>query len=194
VWPRPLIASFAFATANRRSIVAADIAVSPGHEGAESGGLGRAGTFGLGDTDVGVVQQPVDGGGGQGLGHQFVEAGRGADSMTLLGTGFLSGVDEAVEPFGGVLADGQHADVVELCRHSWTYADPVTTPMPLFGAGGFASVGAAVECGALGSGRHIYRPSRNASIRSGGRYLPDCGDIGVSWASARSLMARSACR
>ena len=36
--------------------------------------VGPAGT--LGDDDVGVVQEPVDGGGGQRLGHDLVEAGR----------------------------------------------------------------------------------------------------------------------
>ena len=157
---------------------------------------------------------------GSGVSGRWVEMAGFGDAATAFGLGVLvpgdaepvpgsapggepagldpvvDGADAHAEPFGGVGADGPHADVVELCRyrHSWTYADPVTMPMPLFGAGGFASVGAAVECGALGSGRHIYRLSRNASIRSGGRYLPDCGDIGVSWASARSLMARSACR
>jgi site-specific DNA recombinase len=67
----------------------------------------------VGDADVGVVQQPVDGRGGQGLGHDLVEPGRvkvaGHGQRTLL----VAGVDQAVEPFGGVLADGQHADVVD---------------------------------------------------------------------------------
>ena len=36
-------------------------------------GLGEAHAFAAGLADVGVVQQPVDGGGGQGLGHQLVE-------------------------------------------------------------------------------------------------------------------------
>jgi hypothetical protein len=42
--------------------------------------------------------------------------------------------------------------------------------------------------------RHIYSPSRKARSRSSGRYLPGSAAAGVSWASARSLMARSACR
>jgi DNA replication protein DnaC len=42
--------------------------------------------------------------------------------------------------------------------------------------------------------RHIYSPSRKARSRSGGRYLPGSAATGVSCASARSLMARSACR
>ena len=38
------------------------------------GGLGEPEAVTLGDHDVGVVQQPVDGGGGQGLGHDLVES------------------------------------------------------------------------------------------------------------------------
>ena len=40
------------------------------------GGLGEADAVAGGHDDVGVVQQPVDGGVGDGLGHEFVEAGR----------------------------------------------------------------------------------------------------------------------
>ena len=39
------------------------------------GGLGEADAVTGGEHDVGVVQQPVDGGVGDGLGHQLVEAG-----------------------------------------------------------------------------------------------------------------------
>ena len=38
-------------------------------------GLGEADAVAAGLADVGVVQEPVDGGGGQGLGHQLVEPG-----------------------------------------------------------------------------------------------------------------------
>ena len=40
-------------------------------------GLLRGGGSPVGDDEVGVVQEPVDGGGGEGLGHDGVEAGRG---------------------------------------------------------------------------------------------------------------------
>ena len=39
-------------------------------------GLGEADGLAAGLADVGVVKQPVDGGGGQRLGHQLVEPGR----------------------------------------------------------------------------------------------------------------------
>jgi len=62
-----------------------------------------------------VVHEPVDGGGGQGLGHQLVESGRvkvGAhgDASFLVG-----GVYQAVESFGGVGADREQPDVIDLC-------------------------------------------------------------------------------
>jgi hypothetical protein len=38
-------------------------------------GLGEAHAVAAGLADVGVVQEPVDGGGGQGFGHQLVESG-----------------------------------------------------------------------------------------------------------------------
>ena len=37
-------------------------------------GLGEADAVAAGLADVGVVHEPVDGGGGQGLGHQLVES------------------------------------------------------------------------------------------------------------------------
>ena len=39
------------------------------------GGLGEADAVAGGEHDVGVVEQPVDGGVGDGLGHEFVEPG-----------------------------------------------------------------------------------------------------------------------
>jgi hypothetical protein len=62
---------------------------------------------------VGVVQEPVDGGGGQGLGHDRVEAGRFDVRGDGDGPAFVGGVDDPVERFGGVLAGGQAADVVD---------------------------------------------------------------------------------
>ena len=67
--------------------------------------LGESDAVAAGLADVGVVQEPVDGGGGQGPGHQFAEPGRvqvraERDRPLLVGV-----VDEPVEPFGGVRAD-----------------------------------------------------------------------------------------
>lgn len=46
-----------------------------GNHPASGGGLAEAEGGALGDDDVGVVQEPVDGRGGEGLGHDGVEAG-----------------------------------------------------------------------------------------------------------------------
>ena len=93
-------------------------------------GLGEADAVAGGLADVRVVEQPVDGGGGEGLGHQFVERGRvqvRADRDAAFSVG---GIDEPVEAFGGVLGHGQQADVVNLCGnpHSLTYADTAIMP------------------------------------------------------------------
>jgi len=40
-----------------------------------AGGVGEADAVAGGDEDVGVVHEPVDEGGGDGAGHEFVEAG-----------------------------------------------------------------------------------------------------------------------
>jgi hypothetical protein len=54
---------------------------------------------------VGVVQQPVDGGGGQGPGHDLVESGGVEVRRDGQGAAFVGGVDESVEPFGRIRAD-----------------------------------------------------------------------------------------
>ncbi|MFI5753443.1 hypothetical protein ACIBBE_48560, partial [Streptomyces sp. NPDC051644] len=43
---------------------------------------------------------------------------------------FVGGIDQAVEALGGVGADGQQADVVDLCGypHRSTYAETATMP------------------------------------------------------------------
>jgi hypothetical protein len=56
----------------------------------------------LSDDDVGVVEQPVDGRGGEGLGHDLVEPGRVEVRTDRQGAAFVGGVDEPVEPFGGI--------------------------------------------------------------------------------------------
>jgi site-specific DNA recombinase len=67
----------------------------------------------VGVDEVGVVQQPVDGGGGQGLGHDRVEAGGVNVAGHCQAAAFVGGVGDAVERLGGVLPGGQHADVVD---------------------------------------------------------------------------------
>jgi len=98
-------------------------------------GLGQAHALAGGLADVGVVQQPVDGRGGQCFGHEFVEGrgvkvGRNGDGTFLIG-----GIDEAVETLGGVGGHGQQPNVVDLCGypHSSIYAEPATMPRTVVG-------------------------------------------------------------
>src|SRR3954453_19822290 len=77
-----------------------------------SGCLGEADRVAGGDDDVGVVHEPINGGVGDGLGHQLIEPGwvevrRQGDGALLVGS-----VDDAVEGFGGVCGDGEQPDVV----------------------------------------------------------------------------------
>jgi hypothetical protein len=53
------------------------------------------------------MEQPVDGGGGQGLGHQFVEAGRVEVGADRHAAPLVGGVDEAEEALGGIPGDRQ---------------------------------------------------------------------------------------
>ena len=146
------------------------------HEGPFSGqgrhplpgeGLGQADGLAGGLADVGVVQEPVDRGRGEGLGHQLVE-GRRVEVGGQRDRAFLvRGIDQAVEALGGVGGNGQQPDVVELCRypHSLTYADTATMPRSLpVGPDGRASFdlrlgivtgsrGTRAPCRAGGSGR-----------------------------------------
>ena len=75
-------------------------------------GLAEADAVAGGLADMRVVQEPVDGRGREGLGHQLVERGgvqiRGQRDRALL----VGGVDEAVEPFGSVLGNRQEPYVV----------------------------------------------------------------------------------
>jgi len=52
---------------------------------------------------VGVVQEPVDGRGGEGLGHELVERGRVQVRGDRHGPLLVGGVDEPVEALGRVL-------------------------------------------------------------------------------------------
>jgi hypothetical protein len=69
------------------------------------GGLGEAVAGAFGEHDVDVVQEPVDGGGGQGFGHDGVEAIYLSGGAQVAGDGdraaFVGGVGNAVERFGG---------------------------------------------------------------------------------------------
>lgn len=62
---------------------------------------------------MGVVEESVDGRGGQGLGHDLVESGRMEVARNRDRAPFICGIDQAVEALGGVLGDGQQADVVD---------------------------------------------------------------------------------
>ena len=76
------------------------------------GGLGEADAVAGGEDDVGVVQEPVDGGVGDGLGHEFVEPGRVKIARQGDGAFLVGGVDDAVERFGGLGGDREQAYVV----------------------------------------------------------------------------------
>ena len=60
-----------------------------------------------GHDDVGVVQEPVDGGVGDGFGHEFVEAGGVQVRRQRDGAAFVGGVDNAVERFGRLSGHGE---------------------------------------------------------------------------------------
>ena len=62
---------------------------------------------------MGVVQEPVDGRGGEGLGHELVEGGRVQIGADRDGAFLIGGVDQAVEALGGVLGDREQPDVVD---------------------------------------------------------------------------------
>jgi len=79
--------------------------------------LGEPHAVAAGLADVGVVQESVDGGGSQRLGHQLVEPGRVQVRADRDRPFLVGGVDEPVEPLGCVRGDGQQADVVDLCGY-----------------------------------------------------------------------------
>jgi hypothetical protein len=96
-----------------RFIPSALRAVRPGHHPLAGGRLRRPLALGAAGTQhVGVVQQPIDGGGGQRLGHQLVEPGgvdvAGRDAAFLVG-----GIDDPEERLGGVRCHREQADVVD---------------------------------------------------------------------------------
>ena len=60
-----------------------------------------------------MVEEPVDGGGGQGLGHEFVESGGVQIRADRDAAAFVGSVNEAVQALGGVGSHGQQPDVVD---------------------------------------------------------------------------------
>jgi len=77
-----------------------------------------------------MMEEPVDGRGGEGLGHQLIE-GSGMEVRRERDGAFLvGGIDQSVQALGGVGSHREQADVVDLCGHphSWTYADTATMP------------------------------------------------------------------
>lgn len=76
-------------------------------------GLGESNGVAAGLADMGVVQEPVNGCCGQGLGHQFVEAGGAQIRADGGGAFFVGGVHDPVESFGGVGGHREQADVVD---------------------------------------------------------------------------------
>ena len=69
--------------------------------------LGEAVGVALGQHQVGVVEEPVDGRGGEGLGHDRVESRRVDVAGHRDRPPFVGGVGDPVERLGGVLPGGQ---------------------------------------------------------------------------------------
>ena len=84
------------------------------------GGLGEADAVAGGEHDVGVVHEPVDGGVGDGLEHEFVEPGGVQVAGQGDGAFLVGGVDDAVERFGGLSCDRQQAESRSCSRFTTT--------------------------------------------------------------------------
>jgi transposase len=93
-------------------------------------GVGEADAVAVGDEHVGVVQQPVDQGGGDGAVHELIEPGGMQVGGHRQRPSFVGGVDEAVEAFGCVRGQWEHPDVIDLCGypHRSICADTATMP------------------------------------------------------------------
>ena len=128
-------------------------------------GLGQPDAVAGGLADVGVVHEPVDGGGGECFGHELVESGRVKIARHGHAAPFVGGVCQAVEPFGGIGADRQQPYVINLCGypHRSIYADPATMPrVPVLGTrAGVMTVAFFVAC------RLLCRHSSGLSAASG---------------------------
>jgi hypothetical protein len=84
----------------------------------------------VGDQHVCVVKEPFDGRGREALGHQLVEPARvnvwaDRDRAFLVG-----GVDDAEQRLGGVGADRQESDVIDLCRYPHSSTSSATWHCP----------------------------------------------------------------
>ena len=80
---------------------------------------------------MGVVHEPVDGGVGDGLGHEFVESGGMQVRGERDGASFVGGVDDAVERFGGFGGDGEHGcRAGQELRMYYTYVPNKTISVP----------------------------------------------------------------
>jgi len=72
-----------------------------------AGGLGEAVAVASGDDDVSVVEEPVDGRGSEGLGHDLVEPRRVKVARNRQALPLICGVDQALEAFSCVGGNGQ---------------------------------------------------------------------------------------
>jgi len=98
-------------------------------------GLGQAHAVTGGLADVGVVQESVDGRGGECFGHELVERRRVEIRRDRDRTFLVGGIDEAVKTLCRILGHGQQADVIDLCGypHRLIYAEPATMPRTVVG-------------------------------------------------------------
>jgi len=76
-------------------------------------GLGQAHAFPGGLTDVGMMEEPVDGRGGEGLGHQLIEGSGMEVGGERDGAFLVGGIDQSVQALGGVGSHREQADVVD---------------------------------------------------------------------------------
>src|ERR1700674_1935276 len=77
-----------------------------GDDSVAGGGFGGGGGGSFGCDEVGVVEEPVDRGGGEGFGHDGVESGWVGVGAAGNRPPFEGGVHEAVERFAWFLAGG----------------------------------------------------------------------------------------
>ncbi len=103
-------------------------------------GLGEPDAVAVGLAEVGVVQEPVDGGGGggQGLGHELVESGGMQVRRDRDAAAFVGGVDEAVESFGGYITFEAEAATLffQLVSSRYDRASLIVTGNKVFGRWG----------------------------------------------------------
>ena len=94
----------------------------------------------VGDGDGGVVQEPVqDADRGGSFAQEPAPLFEGPVGGDGQGAAFVGAGDETEQQLGRGVVEWGEAEFVELCRyrHSSTYTDPGTMPMPLFGVSDF---------------------------------------------------------